>query len=73
MRTFVVGLIFIGIAVIGVAARAQQDHVRICHATGSRSNPFVQIAPSVNGVYHGHLPTRGISSPPSSTGGRPSP
>lgn len=55
MRTLVVGLIFIVVAVIGVAARAQQDHVAICHATGSRSNPYVQIAPSVNGVYHGHL------------------
>jgi hypothetical protein len=27
----------------------------ICHATGSQSNPFVMIEPSVSGVFHGHL------------------
>ncbi len=54
MRTLVVVLTFMGVSVIGVAASAKQDHVTICHATGSKSNPFVQIAPSVSGVFHGH-------------------
>jgi hypothetical protein len=31
------------------------DHVTICHATGSASNPFVQISPSASGVFNGHL------------------
>lgn len=33
-----------------------QDHRHtICHATGSSSNPYVRITPSVSGVFHGHL------------------
>lgn len=31
------------------------DHVTICHATGSSSNPYVQISPSASGVFNGHL------------------
>jgi hypothetical protein len=31
------------------------DRVTICHATGSTSNPFVQITPSKIGVVNGHL------------------
>ena len=27
----------------------------ICHATGSSSNPYVVITPSVSAVYHGHI------------------
>lgn len=27
----------------------------ICHATGSESNPYVRITPSVSGVYNGHI------------------
>lgn len=27
----------------------------ICHATGSESNPYVRITPSVSGVYNGHM------------------
>ncbi|MBX4190685.1 hypothetical protein KW794_01215 [Candidatus Saccharibacteria bacterium] len=30
------------------------DKVVICHRTGSRSNPYVQIPPDVNGVVSGH-------------------
>ena len=30
-------------------------HVTICHATGSSSNPYVRISPSVAGVFNGHL------------------
>jgi len=38
----------------GVSASAEQ-HVTICHATGSATNPFVRISPSASGVFHGHL------------------
>jgi hypothetical protein len=38
----------------GVTAAAQQDHVTFCHATGSKTNPYVMISPSVSGTYHGH-------------------
>ena len=31
------------------------EHVTICHATGSSSNPYVRISPSASGVFHGHL------------------
>lgn len=31
------------------------EHVTICHATGSSSNPYVRISPSAAGVFHGHL------------------
>jgi hypothetical protein len=31
------------------------EHVTICHATGSQSNPFVQISPSKAGVVNGHI------------------
>ena len=27
----------------------------ICHATGSKSHPFVVISPSSSGVFHGHM------------------
>jgi hypothetical protein len=40
--------------VAGVSASAHQ-HVTICHATGSASNPYVRISPSAAGVFHGHL------------------
>ena len=30
-------------------------HVTICHATGSRTNPYVMISPSVAGIVNGHL------------------
>ena len=30
-------------------------HVTICHATGSSTNPYVRISPSVSGVFHGHM------------------
>ena len=29
--------------------------VTICHATGSTSNPFVEVTPSAAGVFNGHL------------------
>ena len=31
----------------------------ICHATGSSSNPYVRITPSVSGVFHGHMGHQG--------------
>lgn len=31
----------------------------ICHATGSGSNPYVRITPSVSGVYNGHIGHQG--------------
>jgi len=31
------------------------NKVTICHATGSRSNPYVQITPNANGVISGHV------------------
>ena len=31
------------------------SHVTICHATGSRTNPYVIISPSVAGIVNGHL------------------
>jgi len=37
------------------AASTPMAHVTICHATGSATNPYVRISPSVSGVYHGHL------------------
>jgi hypothetical protein len=54
MQAVLFASIVVGIALPRVAASAKQDHVTICHATGSRSNPFVRISPSVSGVYHGH-------------------
>lgn len=42
----------------GVSASAQQ-HVTICHATGSATNPFVMISPSASGVFHGHMGHQG--------------
>jgi hypothetical protein len=38
----------------GVSASAH-EHVTICHATGSSTNPYVRISPSAAGVFHGHL------------------
>jgi hypothetical protein len=35
------------------------EHVVICHATGSSTNPYVRISPSAAGVYHGHLGHQG--------------
>lgn len=37
------------------ATKSDADHVTICHATGSASNPFVQKSPSASGVFNGHL------------------
>jgi hypothetical protein len=42
----------------GVSESAHQ-HVTICHATGSSSNPFVMISPSASGVFHGHISHQG--------------
>jgi hypothetical protein len=36
-------------------ATPSMAHVTICHATGSATNPYVRISPSVAGVYNGHL------------------
>jgi hypothetical protein len=36
--------------------KPEQTHRHtICHATGSASNPYVRITPSVSGVFHGHM------------------
>jgi hypothetical protein len=37
------------------ASESTEDHVTICHATGSSSHPFVVISPSSSGVFHGHM------------------
>jgi hypothetical protein len=34
---------------------SSKDHVTICHATGSSTNPFVVISPSASGVVNGHI------------------
>jgi hypothetical protein len=39
----------------GDVAPADDHKVTICHATGSSTNPFVQITPSASGVFHGHM------------------
>jgi hypothetical protein len=40
----------------GIAVGANPpSKVTICHATGSRSNPYVVITPSAAGVVNGHL------------------
>jgi len=39
----------------GSGESESQDHVTICHATGSSSHPFVVISPSASGVFHGHM------------------
>jgi hypothetical protein len=31
------------------------NKVTICHATGSQTNPYVQISPNANGVISGHV------------------
>ena len=31
------------------------SRVTICHATGSQTNPYVMISPSVAGIVNGHL------------------
>jgi hypothetical protein len=40
-------------------AKAMSHKHTICHATGSESNPFVRITPSVSGVFHGHMDHQG--------------
>jgi len=37
------------------ASESTEDHVTICHATGSSAHPFVVISPSASGVFHGHM------------------
>jgi hypothetical protein len=34
---------------------SESGHVTICHATGSKSHPFVVISPASSGVFHGHM------------------
>jgi hypothetical protein len=53
-RAFCVASLAVMLVLAGVSATAQQAHVNMCHATGSASNPFVLISPSVSGAYHGH-------------------
>jgi hypothetical protein len=48
-----------GFAIAGPIALAASNSnagnkVTICHATGSTTNPFVQITPNANGVVSGH-------------------
>jgi hypothetical protein len=55
----------VSVAVLGFSAPAYAnnsvhgnsnagDKVTICHATGSNTNPYVQISPNANGVVAGH-------------------
>ena len=37
------------------AGLGPNSHVTICHATGSKTNPYVMISPSVAGIVNGHL------------------
>src|SRR5437762_3327177 len=63
LAVFAVGLSAAAIAVGGsrhgnTAAALHvtgKSHVTICHATGSKSHPFVEISPSAAGVFHGHV------------------
>jgi len=36
-------------------ALGPNTRVRICHATRSKTNPYVMISPSVAGIVNGHL------------------
>ena len=47
-----------------VATAEPSGHATVCHRTGSSTNPFVTIHPSVNGAYHGHLGHSGDVIPP---------
>lgn len=40
---------------VAISATAQQAHVELCHATGSSTNPYVLISPSVSGAFNGHF------------------
>ncbi len=45
---------------LGDDKKKGMDHKHtICHATGSSSNPYVVITPSVSGVFHGHMDHQG--------------
>jgi hypothetical protein len=59
---FGVTALLLGVAV--VAAADPPEHATVCHHTGSTTNPFVTIHPSVNGAYHGHLQHSGDVIPP---------
>jgi hypothetical protein len=53
----VIAVAFSAVSVPSVWTAAQAspaEHVVICHATGSKSHPYVQIAPSKEGVLDGH-------------------
>ena len=58
MKKYVGLAVAVGLVVAGMlsaTAQAEGTHLRICHATGSESNPYVSISPSIAGVYNGHL------------------
>lgn len=45
----------VGVLSLGATATAGgSDHIRICHGTGSATNPYVSIEPSKTGVVEGH-------------------
>ena len=63
----VVALLAVAALLLGVTVVATADpteHPTVCHRTGSSTNPFVTIHPSVNGAYHGHLQHSGDVIPP---------
>lgn len=64
LKTVVAGLVAAVVVALGPSiAIAKTDNgnsnagnkVTICHATGSQTNPFVQISPNANGVVNGHV------------------
>ena len=50
------------------ATRNQNDKVTLCHATGSATNPYVEITVSAEGATHGHAKHPGDIIPASADG-----
>jgi hypothetical protein len=64
LKSIITGLVAAAVVAVWPAmALAKTDNgnsnadnkVTICHATGSQTNPYVQITPNANGVVNGHI------------------